>query len=213
MKVYGHAVSTASQRVFACLYEKGLDFELVPVNLVTGEHKKESFLSLNPFGQVPAFEDGDLKLFESRAITQYIALNYAGKGNKLVFDDPKKAATMTVWKEVEALHFDTATTTLGWELIFKSLFGLATDPKVVEENEAKLVKVLDVYEARLGQSKYMGGDAFSLVDLHHLPNIQTMMGTDLKKHFESRPKVSAWCADILCRPSWVKVLEMKKNQA
>ena len=89
------------------------------------------------------------------------------------------------------------------------MLGMTTDVAVVEENEQKLAKVLDVYEARLAQNKYMGGDAFTLADLHHLPTIQVLIGTQCKKLFDSRPCVSAWCADILARPSWVKVLAMK----
>ncbi|XP_059664305.1 glutathione S-transferase PARB-like [Cornus florida] len=78
IKVHGSVFSTAAMRVFATLHEKELPYELVPVDLRAGEHKTEPFLSLNPFGQVPAFEDGDLKLFESRATTQYIAHSYSG---------------------------------------------------------------------------------------------------------------------------------------
>ncbi|OMO75847.1 hypothetical protein CCACVL1_16006 [Corchorus capsularis] len=33
----------------------------------------------------------------------------------------------------------------------KLILGATTDPAVVEENEGKLAKVLDVYEARLSQ--------------------------------------------------------------
>ncbi|OVA14848.1 Glutathione S-transferase [Macleaya cordata] len=211
LKVHGSVISTASQRVFATLNEKGLDFELVLVNLRVGEHKKEHFLSLNPFGQVPAFEDGDLKLFESRAITKYIAHEYASCGTQLIYADGKKMAGMSVWMEVEAHHFEPASSALAWELVFKPLFGMVTDGAAVEENEAKLAQVLDVYEKRLGQSKYLGGDEFTLADLHHLPNLQCLMGTDIKKLFDCRPRVSAWSQDIMSRPSWVKVMELQKN--
>ncbi|KAF8044568.1 hypothetical protein N665_7849s0001 [Sinapis alba] len=63
IKVFGHAASVSTRRVLLTLHEKNLDFELVHVDLKDGEHKKEPFLSLNPFGKVPAFEDGDVKLF------------------------------------------------------------------------------------------------------------------------------------------------------
>ncbi|XP_052180256.1 glutathione S-transferase-like [Diospyros lotus] len=211
MKVHGAVLSTATQRVLATLYEKDLDFEFLPVDLRSGAHKQEPFLSLNPFGQVPAFEDGDLKLFESRAITQYIVHTYADKGNQLIYQEAKKMAIMAVWMEAEAHQFDPAASKLVWELVFKPLFGREVDGAVVEENEAKLGKVLDIYEARLAQSKYLGGDSFSLADLHHLPNIHCLMGTQSKKLFDSRPKVSAWCADILARPAWCKVLAMRNN--
>ncbi|XP_057460545.1 glutathione S-transferase PARB-like [Actinidia eriantha] len=209
MRVHGSVISTATQRVVACLNEKGLEYEFVPVDMGSGEHKKDHFLCLNPFGQVPAFEDGDLKLFESRAITQFVAHVYTGKGTQLIFENPKQMATMAVWMEVEAHQFDQLASKLGWELVYKPMFGMTTDAAVVEENEAKLAKVLDIYEARLAQSKYMGGDAFTLADLHHLPTVQLVMGTQCKKLFDSRPRVSAWCADILARPSWAKVLAMK----
>ncbi|GMN71632.1 hypothetical protein TIFTF001_054627, partial [Ficus carica] len=63
IKVHGLTMSGATRRVLVCLYEKDLDFELVPVNMSTGAHKQEPFLSLNPFGQIPAVEIGDLQLF------------------------------------------------------------------------------------------------------------------------------------------------------
>ncbi|MCL7027418.1 hypothetical protein MKW94_011224 [Papaver nudicaule] len=210
LKVHGSPISTATQRVIAAINEKGLEYEFVHVNLAEGEHKREPFLSLNPFGQVPAFEDGDLKLFESRAITTHITRNYATSGTSLApaINNPSVCVN---WMQVENHQFEPVTSALTWELVFKPMFGMTTDAAVVEEKEAKLAKVLDVYEKRLSQSKYLGGDAFSLVDLHHLPNLQCLMGTPIKKRFESRPHVFAWSADILARPSWVKVLDMLKN--
>ncbi|XVE73289.1 hypothetical protein DITRI_Ditri11bG0105500 [Diplodiscus trichospermus] len=211
-KVHGSPVSTATQRLLACLYEKKVEFEFVPVNLGAGEHKSENYLSLNPFGQVPAFEEGDFKLFESRAITHYVAHEYADKGTQLLLPGSNKSmATLQLWKEVEAHQFDPAASKLVWELAFKPIFGMATDAAVVEENEAKLAKVLDVYETQLAKSKYLACDSFTLADLHHLPNIQCLLMTSAKKLFDSRPHVSAWVADITARPAWSKVLAMQKQ--
>ncbi|RZC67898.1 hypothetical protein C5167_011587 [Papaver somniferum] len=209
LKVHGSPISTATQRVLVTIIEKGLEYELLFVNLAEGEHKKEPFISLNPFGQVPAFEDGDLKLFESRAISQYIAHDYASSGTPLISFE--KMPVMVNWMEVEAHHFEPVASVLGWELVYKPMFGMTTDAAAVEENEAKLANVLDVYEKRLGQSKYLGGDEFTLADLHHLPYLNCLMGTPTKKIFESRPCVSAWSKDILARPSWAKVLDLQKN--
>ncbi|KAL6615177.1 hypothetical protein ACP70R_037447 [Stipagrostis hirtigluma subsp. patula] len=62
IKVYGPAASTNVARVLVCLEEVGLDYELVPVDMTKGEHKSPAHVSRNPFGQVPAFQDGDLIL-------------------------------------------------------------------------------------------------------------------------------------------------------
>ncbi|KAL5791787.1 hypothetical protein ACOSP7_000381 [Xanthoceras sorbifolium] len=211
IKVHGNVFSTAAQRVFACLYEKDIDFEFVPVDMKSGEHKSEAFLAKNPFGQVPAFEQGDLTLFESRAITQYIADQYADKGTALTCPG-KPMPLLLVWKEVEAHQFDPIASKLNWEIVLKPMFGMTTDTAAAEELEAKLAKVLDVYEARLAQSKFLACDCFTLADMHHLPNIQLLLGTPVKKHFDCRPHVSAWVANITARPAWAKVLAMQSKQ-
>ncbi|KAL4340675.1 hypothetical protein GQ457_08G021530 [Hibiscus cannabinus] len=235
VKVHGYPLSNDTQRVLACLYEKDVEFEFVNVHLGAGEHKSETFLALNPFGQIPALEQGDLKLFESRAITQYIAQEYSDKGTHLlpVSGSNKTMALVQLWKEVEAHQFEPPSTNLtrGRNTQLREIqkrnnliavflcvlvrflftfFGMTTDTAVVEENQGKLDKVLDVYEARLAQSKYLACEKFTLVDLHHLPNVQYLMRTEVKKLFDSRPHVSAWVADITARPAWSKVLDLQK---
>ncbi|XP_057965946.1 glutathione S-transferase-like [Malania oleifera] len=211
LKVHGLSFSTCTMRVLACLYEKDLQFELVTVDMNAAEHKSPPFLSLNPFGQIPAFEDGELKLFESRAIIQYIAHKYKYSGTQFVCTDSKKMAIAGVWVEVEAHQFNPVAAKLTFELALKPLMGMTADLVVVEENELKLAKVLDVYEARLAQAKYLAGECFSLADLYHLPCIQYLMGTRAKELFASRPNVSAWCTDIMARPAWSKVLALQKK--
>ncbi|KAL0457954.1 UNVERIFIED_CONTAM: Glutathione S-transferase [Sesamum latifolium] len=211
MKLYGHPFSPATHRVIACLEEKGFEYEFVHIDLSAGEHKKEAFLSLNPLAQVPALQDGDLKLFESRAITQYLAHTYADKGTPLVPQDPKERAMVYVWMEVESHRFDAAAAKLSYELVTKPMLGMTTDDAIVEEHQEKLGKVLDVYESRLAGSKYLGGEAFSLADLHHLPIVSYLFGTKTKALFDARTHVSGWCAGILARPAWQKVVEQMKH--
>lgn len=62
-------------RLFASL--AGIPHEIVDVNLKAGEHKEPAFLALNPFGQVPVIEDGELVISDSNAILVYLAKQYA----------------------------------------------------------------------------------------------------------------------------------------
>ena len=58
------------------LEEIGMPYETHTVNIGEGEQKKESFLSINPNGRIPAIVDdevGDLAVFESGAIMIYLA--------------------------------------------------------------------------------------------------------------------------------------------
>ncbi|GMP90861.1 hypothetical protein CsSME_00041808 [Camellia sinensis var. sinensis] len=210
-RVYGSLKSPATLKVLANLFEHDLDFEFVPVDLDNGEHKNKHFLSMNPFGQVPVYEDGCIKQFESRAIIRCMAHEYGKKGEELIYWDAKKQAVVANWIDVEDHHFEPPALKLISELLIKPKKGFTPDEGIVAEAEAKLAKVLDVYEARLEKSKYLASEKYTIVDLLHIPNLQSLTGTPAKKLIESRPRVSSWCSDILARPAWAKVLDMQKK--
>ncbi|KAG2260471.1 hypothetical protein Bca52824_079765 [Brassica carinata] len=210
-KVYGNPFSTSTRRVLAVLLEKGLSYESITVDLKSGEHKTESFLSLNPFGQIPVFVDGNIKLHESRAITQYIAYVHSASGTQLLYlQSHETMAILTVWMEIEAHQFDPFASKLTWEQAIKPIYGLETDQEVVKENEANLEKVLDVYEKRLGKYRFLACNTFTLADLHHLPNIQYLLGTPTKRLFEDRPKVRKWVGEITGREAWKMACDHEK---
>lgn len=79
MKLYGFG-PTRSLRALWGLKELGAEFELIPVNLLAGEHQRPDFLALNPAGKVPVLVDGDLVITESAAIVLYLAEKYPEKG-------------------------------------------------------------------------------------------------------------------------------------
>src|SRR5262249_19734115 len=71
--LYMHPVSTASRPVRLFVAEKKIAIEEKVVDLMTGEHLKDEYATVNPSKMVPALEDGDLKLAESCAILRYLA--------------------------------------------------------------------------------------------------------------------------------------------
>ncbi|WOL00428.1 glutathione S-transferase 3-like [Canna indica] len=208
VKVYGLPMSTNTLRVLAALNEKDVEFELVIVDIRTGAHKQPNFLALNPFGQIPALEDGDLTLFESRAINRYIATKYAEAGSDLLLSSgtPAERAAVEVWLEVESQQFGPPIAALVFEALIKPMLGGTTDAAVVEAETAKLEKVLDVYEARLAQNKYLAGAHFSLVDLNHAPYTNYLMKTPKASLITSRPHLLAWWQDVSSRPAWKKTV-------
>ncbi|MBX7533254.1 maleylacetoacetate isomerase [Qipengyuania sp. 1XM1-15A] len=56
MRLHGYYRSSTSYRLRIALELKGLEYEYVPVNLLTSEQKGEAFTSRNPFGSVPLLE-------------------------------------------------------------------------------------------------------------------------------------------------------------
>ncbi|KAK3231923.1 hypothetical protein Dsin_003804 [Dipteronia sinensis] len=214
VKVYGPPLSTAVSRVLACLLEKDVQFQLTPINLSKGEQKTPEFLKMQPFGQVPAFEDENISLFESRAICRYICEKYPEKGNKGLYGtNPLAKAAIDQWLEAEGQTFNPPSSVLVFQLAFAPLMKLKQDETLIRQNEAKLSKVLDVYEKRLGESRFLAGDEFSLADLSHLPNAHYLVtATDRGEIFTSRKNVGRWWDEISSRDSWKKVADMQKNR-
>ncbi|XP_062207997.1 glutathione S-transferase 3-like [Phragmites australis] len=203
LKLYGMPLSPNVVRVATALNEKGLDFEIVPIDLRTGAHKQPEFLALNPFGQIPALEDGDEVLYESRAINRYIATKYKSDGPDLV---PTPSAKLEVWLEVESQHFYPNVSPLVFQLLIKPLLGGAPDPEVVDKHAHELAKVLDIYEAHLAQNKYLAGDEFTLADLNHMSYLLYLSKTPKAELVTSRPHVKAWWEDISARPAFQKTV-------
>lgn len=213
VKVYGPTLSTAVSRVLACLLEKDVHFQLLPVNMAKGEHKKPDYLKIQPFGQVPAFQDENITLFESRSINRYICDKYGHQGNKGLYGtNPLEKASIDQWIEAEGQSFNPPSSILVFQLAFAPRMKIKQDENLIRQNEEKLKKVLDVYEKRLGESQYLAGDAFTLADLSHLPNIQYLVnGTDRAELFTARKNVGRWWDEISSRESWKKVVDMQTS--
>ncbi|XP_078159295.1 glutathione S-transferase 3-like [Carex rostrata] len=201
IKLYGMGLSNNTVRAMAALNEKVLEFEFITVDLSTGAHKKPEFLALNPFGQLPALEDGDEALFESRAITRYIATKYNESGTNLI---PASLAKFETWLQVESSQFNPLIHGINFEILIKPLLGMKTDMENVEAKAKQLSAVLDVYEAHLSKNKYMAGDEFTLADLNHMPEIYLFLKTPKADLINSRPHVKAWWENISARDAWKK---------
>ncbi|THU44898.1 hypothetical protein C4D60_Mb02t12240 [Musa balbisiana] len=212
--VYGPPISPAVSRVLACLLEKDVVFNLVNIDMSKAQHKSPDFLKRQPFGQVPAFQDEHTTLFESRAICRYICDKYADRGNRSLLGRRDgglvERAHVEQWLEAEGQSFNPPSSTLVFQLAFAPQMGLPQDPAAILLNEGKLAKVLDVYERRLEESRFLAGDVFSLADLSHLPNGHYVRTGGKVELFTSRKNVARWWEEISMRPSWQKVVEMQR---
>ncbi|KAK4278091.1 hypothetical protein QN277_015983 [Acacia crassicarpa] len=209
LTVYGAANAACPQRVLACLIEKGIDFELIHVDLNRGEHKSPDFLLRQPFGQVPMVEDGDFRLYESRAIIRYYAAKYADRGPDLLGKTLEERAMVDQWLEVEAHNFNDLCFNLVLQLVILPKMGQPGDLSLAHACEQKLEKVMDVYEKRLSERPYLAGDNFTLADLSHLPGIRYLVEEAKMGHLiTERKNVNAWWGCISSRPAWKKLMEL-----
>ena len=143
-------------RVRWALEEAGQPYD---VRLVSFQAMKEpGHLSLQPFGQIPTYEEGDLVLFETGAIILHIAERHGG----LLPDDANGRARAITWmfaavNTIEPPILDLATARL---LEHDKPWAQARMPLVVE----RLRHRLEQLSTRLGEADWLDG-AFSAGDL------------------------------------------------
>uniref|UniRef100_J3L218 glutathione transferase n=1 Tax=Oryza brachyantha TaxID=4533 RepID=J3L218_ORYBR len=190
-------MSTSVARVVVCLEEVGAEYERVDIDFAAKEHRASpDHLNRNPFGQFPAFQDGDLLLLESRAIGRYILRKYkTGDVDLLREGNPRDAAMVDMATEVEAHQYTPAISPIVYECIFHpAMRGTPASTKVVDESLEKLRKVLEVYEARLG-----GGAPPPR--LSYFPFTFYFMVTPYAPLFDEYPRVKGWWERLAARPS------------
>jgi glutathione S-transferase len=75
MKLYSGPLSLYSRKIEIALYEKGITFErvMVPFDQTVGYSPKHpDVLAINPKGQVPVLVDGDIEIYDSTVILEYL---------------------------------------------------------------------------------------------------------------------------------------------
>ncbi|MDB5036498.1 MAG: putative maleylacetoacetate isomerase 2 isoform [Bacteriovoracaceae bacterium] len=70
--LYNYFRSSSAYRVRIAFHLKKIDFEYRPINLLKSEQKSDSYLKINPKGEVPFLIDGNIKLSQSLAICEYL---------------------------------------------------------------------------------------------------------------------------------------------
>jgi glutathione S-transferase len=83
------APNSRAGRIVWLLEELGLDYELNqmafhPKDLKSDEHRKR-----HPLGRIPVLEDGDVSIYESGAIVEYVMARYGEGGLKPAVDAPE----------------------------------------------------------------------------------------------------------------------------
>ncbi|KIZ07226.1 glutathione S-transferase [Monoraphidium neglectum] len=142
MKLYTNPLSRG-QIVSWYLLELGVQAEEVILDFKAGEQKAPGYTDKFPFGQVPALEDGDLRLFESGAILLYLAERF-----------PEASGVTTTEQRALAAQW--------------VLFANATlSPAVFLESqrETQMPKVLGPLDKVLAGRDYLEGGKFGVADV------------------------------------------------
>lgn len=193
LTLYHAPISPNSHRVWITLLEKGLEFELVEVNL-GGDQFKPEFLAMNPFHHIPVLVDDGFNIVESLAILDYLEAKYPTPAML-----PKDAKDLAIVRMVQMVTVNELLP--GADPLVPQMLGLpGGDPEKIEQAKQKTATVLKFFENLLGDRPYFGGENLTLADVvagsvtPWLPR----GGISLSDY----PKLNAWCDRLMARPSW-----------
>ena len=183
MKLYGHPLSGNTHRVQALLGVLGIEYEYISVDMANGAHKAPEFLALNPLGQVPVFQDGDLILRDSSAILIYLARTYDTQ-NKWLPADPTGQARVQEWLSTAVNEIMSG----PFMVRIIKLLGVPADEAVAIEKTKALFDTL--FEPHLKDQAWLVGDTPSIADLACYSYIARVGEGNFS--LEDYPAISAW---------------------
>ena len=82
------APNSRASRTLWLLEELGLDYELNRMDFHPKDLKSDEHRARHPLGRIPVLEDGEVTIFESGAIAEYILERHKNGGLKPAADDP-----------------------------------------------------------------------------------------------------------------------------
>jgi glutathione S-transferase len=156
MKLHRHPLSGHSHRVELFLNILALPFEIIDVDMKSGEHKSAAFLSKNSFGQVPVLEDGDVRLTDSSAILVYLALKY--DDGKWLPREPERAAAVQRWLSFAAGQIAAGPAAARLVNVFKA----PIDQDRAIKSAESFLKLID---AELSNKRFAIGDEPTVADI------------------------------------------------
>lgn len=159
--------------------------------------KEPNHRSIHPFGKIPTYEDGDLKLFESGAIVLRIAETHTG----LLPKDPNARSRAIMWMFA-------AVATLEPTIVEREAAVLVEKDKPWFESRRPMLE--DRIRVRLTElSNYLGDsewleDEFSAGDIMMISALRRAKKADLFTEF---PKLIAYVDRGMARPPFKKAFE------
>jgi glutathione S-transferase len=200
LRIYG----VARTRAFRALWvaeELGIPYQHLPIEIGDAGARTPEFLALNPNGRLPVIVDDGFVLFESFAITLYLAKKYS----------PAKLYPATLEAEARAWQWSfwaIAEVDRGvniWSLHAVRLPPAERDVALREEALKVLAAPFKVLDAAVAQQPYLLGDGFTVADL----NVAAVISRALDMDLAASPNLKAWLTRCLDRPAARLALALK----
>ena len=198
--VYGADYSVYVRIVRLVLAEKGIDYELVPVDVFAAGGVPAWYFEHHPFGRIPAFEHDGFRLFETSAIARYV--DEAFDGPVLQPKDPRARATMN---QIIGMLDAYAYRSMVWDVAVERLEKEAPDEALIAGGLSQASTALQALSSLKAPGPWLLGDQLTLADLHAASIIGYFVKvSDGQRLLAEFPEIQGWWARIAARPSFAR---------
>src|ERR1051326_18008 len=195
LTLYDDVFSPYARKVRIALYEKGVPFERV--RALHGDCNRTDFVHVNPRAEVPALVDGDLKLYDSTIICEYLEDRYPAPA--LYPRDPRKRATCRLIEDMADTQIDAAL----YAVTLVEFGRGESNPSMHAAAARDITRLSDELEARLGDGSFFCGD-FSIADIAVAPHLMATAFLGFPLDTARHPKLARWMDHVQQRPSVVR---------
>ena len=200
LQIYGIARTRAFRALWVAK-ELGLAYEHIPVEIGDAGARTPEFLAFNPNGRLPVIVDGDFVLFESLAITMYMAKKHGvGSLYPATLQGEAKTWQWSLWAVTEV---DRGVNI--WSLHAVRLPAAERDAARRDEALKVLVAPFKVLDAAVAKQPYLLGDDFTVADL----NVAAVISRSVDMDLSAVPNLKAWLMRCLERPAAREALVLK----
>jgi glutathione S-transferase len=158
--------------------------------------RPDDYIAWQPFGQVPAFDDGEIRLFESGAILLYLG----EQDERLLPREPQARWNATAWAIAALNSVEPIVMTLVFVEVFNAdkPWSREARPDVLGLLRQRLKRVEDALD---GRDWLAGG--FGVADILMVTVLRNLPGDELRERF---PALAAYCARGEARPAFARAL-------
>jgi len=198
MKLHDYILSGSCYKVRLFLNILDVEYEKVPVDFYPGkEHKKPDFLALNPLGQLPVLEDGDLVLRDAQSILLYLATKY-DDGNTWFPEDAATRGRVAMW-----------TAFGGGEIMAASaarLHDVLNYPFDIEQQRRAAHAAFIILDDHMAEQEIAGcdwlaGDTPTIADIACFPYIALSEDGGIAR--DEYPAIERWLARVINLPGFI----------
>lgn len=158
-----HVPRTRSLRIIWLCEELGLDYDPVTIDFSADYRASDEWRAINPVGKVPALQDGDLTLFESGAMLEYLLTRYGEGRLRPAADDPNYPFYLQWCWFAEATFARPLGEIVNHQRVFS---GAQVIPHALDEMADRAELCMQAVDQHLQETHpYLLGEVFSAADI------------------------------------------------